>query len=236
MGVTDETSALLKPKEPIEIIRPDEDEETPDSRFGISALSKRNRDIAYNEEIMVEKHIGEFLIKTPESDIISYGFLSRFRSHVDRVTIMAYNLQMTGNLYALDFDGIELPEMFGFDENVIKVPLEISTSCKRFMFSFDIDALEYEADKLTQISVNPNVELLFDIDTDVGKGAITIEKTLDNINTEIFKIEDFCDPELGEISEFRLVLKGLTIRRNSNVRNNIKMRNILHSVLIVLDE
>ena len=66
--------------------------------FGMSALSRYNRDIAYNNEIMCEKNLGEMLVKSSTGDTISYNYFTRLSTSIDELTISSANFNKLGSI------------------------------------------------------------------------------------------------------------------------------------------
>lgn len=79
--------------------------------FGISALSKFNKDVAYLNEIMCNKETGEILVKSPSGDTISYNYFSRLRANIEALSTASLFYCSDGDIYAISPNDIELPSV-----------------------------------------------------------------------------------------------------------------------------
>jgi hypothetical protein len=200
------------------------------NRYAISALSKQNRINAVPEEIMIHKKTGEVLIKTSTGDVISFDSMARLKSHIDMATFNCFNLNLFGNMYQLNFDTIELPDVIIEDINLLGAPLQVSTGdIKKILISIDLDSVE-----LTGLDIpsdyEPIVKLDFELVKDTDRRASTISYPLSIFNNNVIRLEDY----ITEIDPtgFQIFINGITISRNPAILTT-DLRQILYSIIII---
>ena len=69
------------------------------NRFAVSALSKKYKDQALNEEIMANKDTGEFLTKSPDGVVMSLDAMNRRRTAIANATEHALMQNMYGKMF-----------------------------------------------------------------------------------------------------------------------------------------
>lgn len=69
------------------------------NRLGISALSKHNHGIAYPEEILVDKTIGEFSIKTNTGTVISDSYGNKLKTIYEKIKNKMNETGIYGSVY-----------------------------------------------------------------------------------------------------------------------------------------
>lgn len=122
------------------------------NRFGISALSKDKYMEAYNEEILVDKSVGEFLIKTPTGEIVSYNRTARLSSVYDNIRRVMRNSNYYGDLYTAENDSL-LPKVLNIASNTTEHNLDFiiyikdpnnttENDVKELKLYIDVDFLE----------------------------------------------------------------------------------------------
>lgn len=200
------------------------------NRWGISTLSKENRSIAYAEEVMMNKKTGELLIKTPENDIISYNYNSRLKTHLDVVTLMAYNLGIYGKIYSVDLTDLDLPNVLDFNKE-ISTSMTFDEDYTRCMISFDIDCLTVTENGLTNIRHMPDINYEITRGTTSGNDVTetyTEESViLNEFNTRIFNTT--------KLDTFNTIDFKFNISKNDGFLDGGKYRLILNSILIIVE-
>ena len=78
-------------------------------RFAVSALSRERKGEALNEEIVAGKYTGEFYIKSKDGVVLSADILNRRKAATDNAIRIAEFIGMTGDMFKIDFELIDLP-------------------------------------------------------------------------------------------------------------------------------
>lgn len=162
------------------------------SRWGISALSKENKDIAYPEEIMVNKSTGEFVIKSKDNDkIISYEYNSRLKSHLDTVTMTAYNMGICGKIYLMDiFPNVDMPDNIVKREPYHHIISGMDDNISKIMLSIDMDCLTVIGSS-TNIRTNPEIDCVIELTLTDSTEQIDINCTLDELNSTVIDVSKY---------------------------------------------
>lgn len=200
-------------------------------RFGISFLSKKNLKDAWTEELLVHKHTGEVLIKTPDNDVVSYNSISRRRQHIADVQAKANILGIGGAVYELDVSdtSFQLPDVIPPKTNIIGDNPVIQGYYEKFLLSVDVDSFMFNENEVSTSYLDTNV--MFTIALRSGGIDIAyINKTMkaSELSNTVFKTSDFTESVVDEIQ-----LSGLLFTTDENSTN---VRTILNSVLMVVDE
>jgi len=116
--------------------------------FGISALSKFNRGMAYRNEIMCDKETGEFLVKTPDGDTISYNYFNRLRNCVEMLTLVTEMHCIHGDIYSIDPLNVDLPAVV--NETIDIDGQHTSPGAKGIIVTIDMSAIETVANTVSQ--------------------------------------------------------------------------------------
>ena len=200
-------------------------------RFGLSFLSKKKLKDAWTEELLVHKHTGEVLIKTPDNDVVSYNFISRRKQHITDIQAKANILGISGAVYELDISdtSFQLPDVISPKTNIIGDNPVIQGKCGRFLLSVDVDSFMYNENALTTSYLDTNVGFTISLRSK-GLDVAYINKTMkaSELSSTIFKTSEFTDSPIDEIQ-----LSGLLFTTDGTSTN---IRTILNSVLMVVDE
>lgn len=207
------------------------------NRFGLSALSKHNAEIALNEEIMVDKETGEFLIKSREGYTISFDALSRRKSLLDDVEHFNNIMNMDGNVYIIDLDHLHLPCNIPYDHQILDNPIVLKErDLNRLLFHFDID--EIIPNVVAEVSTEePLVEIAIHAtrpgdNDEVYCVHFNIEKPLSEINNKVIRIEDIVLEV--PLNIYKVSLVGVKIKKNpNNTCPNSKV--FLHNIAVTID-
>jgi hypothetical protein len=114
------------------------------NRFGVSALSKSRHSEAYDEEILVDKNIGEFLIKSPDGELMSYSRNARLSAAYCDVKRLMTNINLYGDLHCCNDDS-QLPKILNAASNTSLHDVNFTVSmlnAKRAMIYLNYDFLE----------------------------------------------------------------------------------------------
>ena len=230
-------------------------------RWGVSALSKGNANVAYNEEILVDKETGEFLIKTKSTgDIISYNFLNRLDNHKHKVISTAHNMRIYGKIYLVNFDR-DYPiicsdgEILNLDDNTdidsglntsdpsyittdfIKIPYHFT----KFMLSIDLSSLVIQEGVYTIKEINPTINITYNLrgyNSVTGlyeTSSKTVSLLLTDLNKHIFTPAMFFIVNGSIINWDTFYISNINISKaNYDVVDTV-YRDILHSIILVVE-
>lgn len=158
------------------------------NRFAITGLSKKYNEQALNEEIMIEKSTGEFLIKNLYGVTISYDALARRRSTITDATEAAVTQNMIGDMYELALEEYDLPAIIPYEKNILDNTISLSTNLKKMLFFMDIDEIVKKT--LAEVSeVAPIVEIGLRCGIGNTYNDIIIRKPLNQFNNNIIDVE-----------------------------------------------
>lgn len=225
------------------------------NRWALSALSKSRKSESQNEEIMIDKSTGEFLIKTLDGYVISYDSLNRLKNHINTVTANANNFRIQGDMFSLEIPEIEFPNVVWGDTNLLSGPLLLKTSLKKVLISIDMDCLIMNAtgSKLSQYEPDIRIDYSFETAADgettpttpdeTSPYAVTptsgtpadsflpIIKPLSQSNRNvIYPIQDYGI----DFTNYDAYLQNITIIPNANETEGV-VRYIIHSILVVIE-
>lgn len=158
--------------------------------FGMSALSRYNRDIAYNNEIMCEKNLGEMLVKSSTGDTISYNYFTRLSTSIDELTISSTNFNKLGSIYSITPTDTDLPSLLR--DNVLPTSCTLPDSGDGLIISMDLTAIkiatnEISTDLIDKITAKYTVSYV-----DKDNVTHTIQKEL-LTNNMVYDYIDFGD-------------------------------------------
>lgn len=198
-------------------------------RFAVSALSRIHKNNAIPGEIMIQKETGQVLIKTNSGDVISYSSLARFKNHIDTLTIMAFNLNISGDMLSIELDDIELPEVIQMNFNLLSEPLLIGTSLKKILVSIDLDCVEMSSnDGLIEHEPFIKIDLMFKKDEDIITSSINLLNTQNNMN--VINVSNHINT--ADFLNYETYITGITVVPNPQM-TEVSIKNILHSILVI---
>lgn len=215
-------------------------------RIGISALSKQNRSIAYNQELLVDKLTGELLIKTDNGDVVSYNYNARLAHHIDMVMMRAQNAGICGKIYSVIPDNVdgeqyEFPAIVAFNDwdsinNVViddttfkKVLVSVDAECILIGGENEISTVQYEP--LTVINYRAHA---------IGKTEAGLERyfmgaealPLGLMNETVVMPTDYSGTAiLDKLNELKIRF-NIKNDDDDTIKNNCRM--LVHSILVVL--
>lgn len=198
------------------------------NRFAISALSKEFHDQSLNEEIMVDKTTGEFLLKSKKGTVISYDAIARRRSTITDATECATTQNMMGNMYELALEEYNLPAIVPYDDNILANSISLKQNLQKVLFYIDID--EIIEGELAQVSeVDPKVEITLRCGTGSVFEEITVEKSLNVFNNTMINVSDLVErPD----SKYSVVLSSIKFKKTSS--SDLDTFIILHNMMVSL--
>lgn len=199
-------------------------------RFGISALSRKNKSNALPTEIMIHKKTGQICIKTTDGDTISYDSSTRLKNHIDVLSGLAVESNVFGSIHSITFDEIELPELIEYNQNLLSEPLLIKNgNWKKIIVSLDLDSIEVGPQNYL-VENEPVINLTLRFKHLADEFFVNWSDNLSSFNRKIIE-PDQNFPSL-DITAYDVYISNLTITKNSNTTAPIT-RNILHSILLL---
>ena len=217
-----------------------------DNRIAISALSKSNIDTAYNEEIMVDKLTGEFLIKTPNGDTVSYSHKARIDNAISMIKKVANDNLVYGDIYQLQSDNIVFPLLPEAGTNILNSIESINTKFSKILFNIDLTSLTVNNTGISNIDNDPTVSIEFNIGYVDGTTtpSIILFDLLSNVNHDVLDISgDLIFPYIDASKEINS-LNIISIAVHNTVYNHEtstiidvdadKIRHIIHSIHVLL--
>jgi hypothetical protein len=193
------------------------------NRFGISALEKDRKAEALNEEMLSNKMTGEFLIKTPDGNVISYSSMSRFKNHINHIEIVAINADVIGDLGQIVPGTIELPDIVASDLNLLDTAIVKVGNVKKLILSVDMDCVEILG--IDTIPVIDEPSLSIDFKYDGVATTFNVTRLMSELNESPIIVPDQSNTGI-EIQSIKIVANA------ANATKTIK--NIVHSILIVI--
>ena len=199
-------------------------------RFAISALSRERKNEAINEEILAGKYTGEFYIKTKDGLVLSVDVINRMKSMSHDVIRIAELLNMSGEVFRVDFENMILPSFIDYESNVLQQePIELP-NCREVVVYLDIDEYDVKDDVPTPIQSEGAVEFVFEVIKDGIVSNIQINNTLNNINYFKIPFEDF-----EKITSIKL--SSVVINKDDKVYTESESNRVmvLHNIFVTLN-
>lgn len=133
-------------------------------RFAISALSRERKHEAVNEEMLVGKYTGEFYIKTKDGVVLSADILNRNRVATNDAIRVAELMGMTGDLYNVEIDGLQLPAHIDHSVNILQNDhIQLPVDVKEILVYIDLDEYDILEDNVIPVYTKGEVKFLFEI-------------------------------------------------------------------------
>lgn len=204
-------------------------------RFGISALSKSRIADAYNEEIMVDKNTGEFLIKTPDGDTVSYNHTLRIDNAVDQLKKHSANNSLYGDIYQLTLDDVVFPVTATADVNLLTSTQTISDEMSSFMINVDVSSLTINPDGFSTGNNDCNVVVEYNVSysdntTSANTVATMLKSDLDNARIYLPSVKTITGLNLIDIH----VTNEVYDHGTSSIVTRSNLRHIIHSIHVIV--
>lgn len=207
-------------------------------RFAISALSRERKNEALNEEILVGKYTGEFYIKTKDGIIVSNDILDRSNSSMNNAIRIAEMVGMTGELFKVDFDELELPSHVDYTVNFLNMePIQIPIDSKNILLYLDIDEYVVKEDKMVKNIFDENlihitISCLYD---DGSMNTIGVDSDLQNINYTKIPLDSLqtMDKNIDSVFITNIYVTDKVVGLNDVTENQLI---ILHNIFITIDK
>lgn len=194
-------------------------------RFAVSALSKQRAQEARNEEIVVDKYTGEFLLKTKDGVLLSADTLSRRKASIENALRYVDKTGIGGTLFQIDIEDVQLPSQMDYDMNILDSFIEIEPKYKRILFNLDID--EYVINGGTGVPTNAEcyVEVYLTCTKDGVNSDIIFTKPISLINKFVLHLDE---------TNSKTVLNSIKFIKNENeIIDNKSI--ILHNLFITVN-
>lgn len=207
-------------------------------RFAISALSRERKNEALNEEILVGKYTGEFYIKTKDGIIVSNDILDRSNSSMNNAIRIAEMVGMTGELFKVDFDELELPSHVDYTVNFLNMePIQIPIDSKNILLYLDIDEYVVKEDKMVKNIFDENlihitISCLYD---DGSMNTIGVDSDLQNINYTKIPLDSLqtMDKNIDSMFITNIYVTDKVVGLTDVTENQLI---ILHNIFITIDK
>lgn len=196
-------------------------------RFAISALSRERKNEALNEEILAGKYTGEFYIKSKDGVVISTDILNRHKAAAENAIRMAELIGMTGDMFKIDLELINLPSHIDYGTNVLEgEPIILPDNSNDLLLNLDLDEYDISGDEFKPINTQGTVRIVLTTPYTVK----TIEKDLDSINYSVISLEGL--QMLGTVK-----ITEITIERDPRIYNaDSNDRTILlHNIFVTVN-
>jgi len=211
------------------------------NRFAISALSKHNKAEAINEEILVDKATGEFLIKGLNGEFISFNRLSRLQSHINSIKNTCLTQNFYGKVYGIELEDVDLPKVIDEDVEIISSPQLLSPNqLDSLLLSIDVDAIFGIGDTnkgnvhMNEPKINMTI-LLATNETTTDTYGLTLEYNKSELGLKIIKPE-YPTWNPGDVINYSSYITSMTISRNILDIPATDLRMILYGILYVIKE
>ena len=195
-------------------------------RFAISALSRERKAEALNEEILVGKYSGEFYIKTKEGMVLSADIMNRAKTATNEAVRIAELVNMTGEIYHVDFENLVLPGFIDYDVNILQQePIDLPVDTKELLIHLDLDEYNIVGNDPQLIYTEGEVKVIIEVIEDEVKRQVQIDKVLSNINFNIIPLE-----LTGNVSSIKII--DITIGKDDNIDNSTIL---LHNLFVTIN-
>ena len=195
-------------------------------RFAISALSRERKAEALNEEILVGKYSGEFYIKTKEGMVLSADIMNRAKAATNEAIRIAELVNMTGEIYHVDFENLVLPGFIDYDVNILQQePIDLPVDTKELLIHLDLDEYNVVGNDPQLIYTEGEVKVIIEVIEDGVERQIQIDKVLSNINFNIIPLE-----LTGNVSSIKII--DITIGKDDNIDNSTIL---LHNLFVTIN-
>ena len=196
-------------------------------RFAISALSRERKGEALNEEIVTGKYTGEFYIKSKDGVVLSADILNRRKAAADNAIRIAEIMGMTGDMFKIDFELMELPNHIDYESNLLEnEPIILPDGSKSLLLNLDLDEYDISGDTFKPINSQGKVKLVITC----GDKFIEVEKDLESINYTLIPLDELQNNGDVRIDELSIVKDEAIFNVDSNDRTIL-----LHNVFITVN-
>ena len=199
------------------------------NRFAVSALSKKYRNQAINEELIVDKTTGEYLVKSPLGTVMSIDAINRRRSTIIDATNCALMQNMYGNMYEVKIDGLILPEPVAYDSEILSEPVTLKSNLKKVLFFLELDEIVVDGDVGEATENEPIVTIKISCKAAGKSKEIIIQKELKDINNNVIDVAS--NINFGN-SSYTTRIESLSFKKNTS--DNVNTVLILQNLIVSL--
>ena len=199
-------------------------------RFAVSALSRERKHEALNEEILVGKYTGEFYIKTKDGVVLSADIMNRAKATMNDAIRVAELMGMTGDLYRIDFENIQLPCNIDHGDNIMQgEEIQIPVDAKEILLYLDVDEYDIEGDNITPVYSKGGVKILLEVTINGQIQYERLDSDLLNVNATKFPVN------IEGASSIRII--NVTINKENKVYTsaNAERALLLHNMYITIN-
>lgn len=215
-------------------------------RFAISARSKSAHASALNEEILIDKTTGQFIVKSPEADggrIVSMDASILHHMHKESLNAFVVSNGMVGYMYSIPLTIQEqLPAVVQTDVNLLASPLNIELAeptLTGLFESFIISTDAFTQDGTLEGSSfgegpDPIITYDFEIKVVGSPDVISYQNVMQVLDS---KVTIFRKSELqytyGDIES--VTLNSIKVSRPTLPTNNLNDKVILSGILVFIE-
>lgn len=202
-------------------------------RWGISGLSRENQDFAEPEEIIVDKEIGQFYIKSKDGDVISSDSEARFSSSLFNFENLISTLGLTGDLSSIELETIQLPHVFQPEANILPAEIQIKDiELEKILLYVDMDYLKVENSIAIRNTLEPSIALKFALrHPTYSEIEVGYECQLNQLKQPII-LKDHADTGATDVIEYKIFLTEIKIKNNVGIQDEV-MKYIVHNIFIL---
>lgn len=198
-------------------------------RFALSGMSKQRADEAVNEEILLEKYTGEFLIKNKDGILISIDTINRKAAAFNNAVILAEQTGICGDIYSLEDSDIDMPMIMPVDLNILSEPVMLPNACTKLLLNLDISEYIYDLNSSTVKEVDK--ECTVDIVVKQGENQATISKKVTDVNKLVIDAK-----KEGLTGSEPVKLNSIILRANKKYASVAEHKIVLHNIFITVNK
>ena len=193
-------------------------------RFAVSGLSKDRYSEAKNEEMLVDKITGEYLLKNREGFVVSSDTTNRMKSAINKAIIDAEQSGICGDLYQIELTNYIFPCVIPYQTNILDESFQLPAEINRFLFNFDVSEQYCQAN---QLDTRTEVESSVMIDVRRGNEEFSITKKISDMNKLIINSMDYCTDD-----EYPIEITSIMFIPESYYIGDSSYRLLLHNMFI----
>ena len=201
--------------------------------LGFSPLSMKNKDHAFDNEMLANKEVGVFFIKSPDGSIVSAEHAGRCKKHFEAFMQKCIHENTIGKIYKVNIDDQYIQTVIS-DDNLFVNAIEVVLDNKINAFRFNLDA-----DLLTRadcIAVDPE-DVMFEIQFSLIKNGVKksfyVSENFVDINTKAFAVDYDTVAEDSVSNSYGFSLDAFTVRVPGGF-DETKQSIVIHDVLFAL--
>lgn len=198
-------------------------------RFAVSGMSKQRADEAVNEEILLEKYTGEFLIKNKDGVVISIDTINRKAASYNNAVLLAEQTGICGDIFSLEDSDLNMPEIIPVDVNLLSEPVNLPNACTKLLLNLDISEYIYNLEASTINEVDK--ECTVDVIVKQGEKQVVISKKVTDLNKLVIDAT-----KEGLVSQEPVQLFSIIFRANEKYVGVTEHKIVLHNIFITVNK